>query len=210
MARTGWETMGQRNRDREEQLVNDCLSGSQDAWLSFYQQHIGLVRSIVARRLPASSHDREDVAQEVFASLVSSLRTYDPTYALSKFVAVIAERECIQRHRSATAAKRAGVNVPVDHHDGGEEEAEKLASGIPTQEEQLAGAEMTAMLRQVMRSLDRKCRELLRLKYHDELQYHEISAQLGTPSNTLAVQAKRCMDNLRAAFSRAVRKGVKL
>ncbi len=200
--------MRDRMEDQDLALVRQCLSGSEQAWNEFYGRYVGLVRSIVKRRLGSFVVDPEDVTQSVFCNLVAALSTYDPKFSLVQFVATVAERACIQLYRTRTAAKRVAFEDRVDHHDRGEEGARTLASETASQEDQLAEKEMIEILRQGLNSLEPQCRELLRLRYHDELVYGQISSVLGEPANTLAVRVKRCVQELRTAYRRLLRRGV--
>jgi RNA polymerase sigma factor (sigma-70 family) len=58
-----------------------------------------------------------------------------------------------------------------------------------------------------LRALGAACRELLKLRYFDELSYREISQQLGASDNTLAVRSKRCLAELSAGYGEQVEKG---
>ncbi len=186
------------------------MNGSERAWSEFYGKHVGLVRSVVRRKIGATSHELEDMTQETFAALVSSLNSYNPDFSLARFVCTIAERICIQHFRKSTAAKRDAETRPVDHHDGGEEGAERVASHIGSVEDRLAQSQLAVILRAGLRRLDEKCRDLMKLRYYEELPYEEISKMVGVPKKTLAVQVMRCIDQLRVDFHRLVRRGIKL
>jgi RNA polymerase sigma-70 factor (ECF subfamily) len=199
--------MGGPNEERDANLARECLEGSEVAWQRFYGRYIGLVRVIVRRKVGAYLKDLEDVTQNVFTALVSSLDSYDPRLPLDAFVSTVAARVSIQEYRRIRTAKRDAKTNPVDHHDGGEEGAKILVSALPSQEDETARSELVAMLREGIRSLDGKCRELLRLKYYDEFSYNRISEITGVPANTLAVRTKRCMDELRIFCRRLLRRG---
>jgi len=152
----------------------------------------------------------EDVTQEVFCSLVSALNTYDATYSLTRFVAIVAERICIRQYRSAKTAKRDGKTDPVSHHDDAGNGAEVLVSRLDSQEERLGQAQLIAILRGALKTLDAGCQDLLKLRYYEDLPYAEISGILGAPRNTLAVRVKRCLDALRANCRILMHKGLTL
>jgi RNA polymerase sigma-70 factor (ECF subfamily) len=196
------------DRDQDAILVKRCLSGSQTAWNDFYQKYIGLVRSVVRRRLSLSAQEGEDVSQNVFAALVSSLGNYDPSLPLHSFISTIAERVCIQEYRWSRRAKRYAVTNPVDHHDTDERDTLTLMSHLDSPEDRLAGTQLVEILRQGLRKLDPKCRQILRFRYYDELPYREIEKKLNTPGGTLAVRSKRCVDQLRVYCRRLLKRGL--
>ncbi len=199
--------MPSRSKTRDHLLVKECLSGSQEAWNEFYRRFTGLIRSVVNRYLGSTGEDLEGVSQDAFISLMSALNTYDPAHPLPKFICMITERVCIDRYRFCRAVKRHAETQPVDHHDGDENGATTLNSNIEPQDEQVARAELAYRLRLTLGNLAAKCRELLKLRYYDDLSYKEIGEILGQSANTLRVQAWRCLDELRARYEEAERKG---
>lgn len=198
---------GNTTEDRDRLLVSECLSGSERAWNQFYCRYIGLVRSIIRRHSTISPQDIEDVIQIVFTSLIRSLKDYDRAFPLPKFIFLVAERVCIQEFRRTAAAKRKGETDPVDHHDSGKENARILHSELLSQEQLLARGELLELMRHAMRSLGFNCRELLRLRYLEELPYKEIVEILGASENTLNVQTRRCLDQLGINYRALIRNG---
>ena len=133
-------------------------------------------------------------------TLFTALRTYDSQYPLSRFVCIVTERVCIDEYRRSKSAKRDGETVSVDHHDGGREGSVQLQSKHDPHWEQLERAELLQLLRGAFKSLGEKCRQLLRLRYYDELSFKEISRLLGAKENTLVVQSRRCIDELKTRY----------
>jgi RNA polymerase sigma factor (sigma-70 family) len=56
------------------------------------------------------------------------------------------------------------------------------------------------MLMGAFKELGEKCRQLVRLRYLQELSFKEIAGLLGTKEKTLAVQAGRCLRELKALY----------
>jgi len=192
-----------RNKTEDDCLVAECLSGSQQAWGEFYRRFVGLVRSVVNRRLRAYHQDCEDVAQEVFLEVMSALKTFNSDHPLPRFVCVIAERVCIDQYRYQRAAIRDGETLSVNPHNGSEDGMVILQSDSELPDEQLANAQRVHRLRLSFRELSPKCRELLKLRYEEGLPYREIAEILGASENALTVQARRCLDELRAKYTKA-------
>ncbi len=196
--------------DLEDQvLVSRCLSGARSAWDEFYRQYLPLVRHAVQRHGRHFGDDVHDTVQDVFVALYEDLKTYDPRYKLSKFVWMVAQRVCVDQYRKSTAAKRTGQRVPVDHHDGSSEGFMTLASHSDPVDSRLARAQLTEIVRAAFRDLGKRCKEILRLRYLEDLPFKEMAAILNTDKKTLAVQAGRCIDELRAYYARREREGLK-
>jgi RNA polymerase sigma factor (sigma-70 family) len=194
------------NKDRA--LVQQCLSGSRQAWDEFYNRFCILVAKAVRTKSRCKESDVQDLVQNVFLALYTSLKNYEYQYSLSRFVWMISERVCIDEFRKSTAAKRDKVTVPLNHHDGGDNEAVMVRSNLHNQEQQVAEAEMKQMLMTAFKRLGEKCRQLIRLRYLQELSFKEISGLLGEQEKSLAVQAGRCLQVLKDYYLKVEQKGV--
>jgi len=199
--------MGSPKDNDDDLLIKQCLAGYEPAWVDLYRRYCPLVKNVV-RRQRVSPQDLEDVTQDVFAQLVSSLARYDRSYSFSGFVCMIAERVCINEYRKAKRFKRDAPTDPIDHHDGDEQGLLIVTSDADCQDEKLSEAQLLEALRQALRGLGSKCRELLRLRYYNEMPYNEIASILGASENTLTVQARRCIDQLRAIWDELMREGI--
>jgi RNA polymerase sigma factor (sigma-70 family) len=194
-----WMMTGDQDTD-ERTLVEQCLSGSKKAWDEFYARYFGLIRKVAARHHRVQASDRQDVVQSVLLTLCTALRKYDSQYPLSRFVCIVTERVCIDEYRRFKTAKRNGETVSVDHHDGSQDGSVQLPSKHDPHEEQLEREELLQFLRGALKSLGEKCRQLIQLRYYEELSFKEISKLLGAKENTLAVQSRRCLDELKARY----------
>jgi RNA polymerase sigma-70 factor (ECF subfamily) len=188
-------------------LVEQCLGGSKAAWDEFYDRYLLLVRKVIFRHARCSESDMQDMVQNVFLALFTALKTYDNRYPLSRFVWIVGERVCIDEYRKAIADKRDGEHVPVNHHDHADESATMVRSNLDMQDNQVARAELLQLLRLAFTQLSDKCRELLRLRYIEELSFKEIIPLLGGKEKTLAVQAGRCLDELKTVYDQGQLEG---
>lgn len=191
------------NDDRN--LVQHCLSGSRKAWDDFYVRFVPLVRKAVQKHGYGLPSDTEDVVQDVFLALHSDLHRYDSQYRLSQFVWIVSKQVCIDHHRKWKASKRNGRTVPVDHHDSGQEGYLTVESTLDPPEDELERSQQKAFLKAGFRTLGEKCKEILRLRYLEEMPFKEIASMLGANKKSLAVQAGRCLDELRAQCAAAER-----
>ena len=199
--------MRQDEEIQDRLLVGKCLKGSKAAWDEFYDRYLPLVRKVIHSRLRCSESDMQDMVQNVFLAIYTALGSYDDRYPLSKFVWVVGERICIDEYRKGAASKRDGEHVSVNHHDHGDEDATMVRSDLDSQEEQVVKAELVSLLRLAFKRLGDRCRELLKLRYVEELSFKEIVPLLGGKEKTLAVQAGRCMDELKATYEQGRREG---
>lgn len=195
---------GSESEDRE--LVVRCLDGSEDAWKEFYARFAGLVRAVVRKHGRPRPEDVEDMTQSAFLTLATALKRYDREQSLPKFICVVAQRVAVDEYRKTRAAKRdAEAPVGIDRE---EEIGSSPLFGEPDrQDDRLEKAELVQSLRDALSSLDSKCRNLITLRYFNELSFREIAESVGANENTVTVQTRRCLESLKVKFRRLTGSG---
>lgn len=199
--------MGKPENDKDFSLVQQCLAGSEAAWRQFYSKYIGLVRNVARKRAPAQHFDLDDLVQAAFLSLTSALSAFEADNSLAHYVGMITERVVIDEIRKMKAAKRSADLQSVDHHDGSDEGSVMVISQADDQDTLLQKAETAVQLKKALQSIGDRCRELITLRYYKDLSFAEMSELMQANENTLAVQTKRCLEKMRAAYGQAERKG---
>jgi len=189
--------MDRRSRSDDQQLVSDCLSGSEAAWKEFYARFAGLVKAVARKYCSHTAQDVEDYCQAAFLTLTSVLGDYDPRQSLPRFVGVVAERVIIDEYRKARAAKRDAAVESLNYDDSGEEKSASSGEQVELQDDQLDRAQRAAQLRDALQALDSKCRRLLTMRYLDELSFKEVADAMDSTENTVTVQTRRCLEALR-------------
>jgi RNA polymerase sigma factor (sigma-70 family) len=201
----GIDLMNNKHDLQDRLLVEQCLNGSKNAWDEFYDRFLLLVRKVIHTHMRCGESDMQDMVQNVFVALFGALKSYDPHYPLSRFIWTIGERVCIDEFRKSTASKRDGETVHVNHDGHQDGTAPVLVSNFCSQEEQVSECERCQLLKRAFQRLGDLCRELLRLRFLEELSFKEIVALLGGKEKTLAVQAGRCLDELKMHYVRVER-----
>jgi RNA polymerase sigma-70 factor, ECF subfamily len=201
--------MDKRNQRQDEELVRECLSGSETAWQEFYSRFINLMRSVVRKRGNLSPEDVEDVTQSAFVSLATALANFEYGQSLPRYVCLITERVMIDDYRKRKAARRAEEREIDQHDETGAEFGATMSAHHEPPDEQVQRMELESRLRGALDSLDPGCKELLTLRYFRDLSFKEISETLGGSENTVTVQTRRCLDRLRKKFDELERKGMK-
>jgi RNA polymerase sigma-70 factor, ECF subfamily len=192
--------MAMRDENQDQLLVQSCLAGSETAWNQFYSRFVGLIRSVVRRQAGLSLSDLQDITQSTFLALATSLNNYDSKQSLARFVCVVAERVLIDEYRRTRAAKRNAETDSVEHHDGEEDGSRMVESALEPPDRQMEKAQLVSYLRGAIGGLDPRCRELIHLRYYDELPFSEIAAVIGLTENTLTVQTRRCLEKLKVVY----------
>ncbi len=189
--------MVNRSEEHDHRLVRECLAGSQNAWNEFYTRFVGLIRSVITKRAWNQPEDVEDMTQTTFMTLATALNNYDFQNSLARYVCVIAERVAIDQYRKTVAAKREAEMEDVEALD--QLPATEASTGFASPHDGLfETAELIHRLRAALETLDPKCKELVELRYLDEVSFTEIGRRIGTTENTATVQTRRCLQKLKA------------
>jgi RNA polymerase sigma-70 factor, ECF subfamily len=169
-------------RDPDGELVVRVARGDRAAFETLYRRYIRLVYSLALRRL-GDPHSAEDAAQEAFAAVWRSARTYRPERgAAAPWLYSIARNAAVDRLRS-----RMPLAAAPDSPDEG-----------PGPENR---AEHDWLRWRVHRALDELPdteREVLALAYWGERSQSEIASELGIPLGTVKTRTRSGLSRLAA------------
>jgi RNA polymerase sigma factor (sigma-70 family) len=177
-------------------LVRRATEGDQRAWDEIVERYASLVYAICTRyRL--SSHDLEDVGQNVWLLLVEHLDKLREPAALPGWLATTTAHECLRVVKAASKSDRRGNDM---------DDARQFVDDREIEEEILV-AERNATLRALFAELPERCQQLLSMLMNDPpYAYAAISETLGIPIGSIGPQRARCLDRLRrsSAFTALV------
>ncbi len=185
-------------------LIERCNRGDRKAWEEFYGRHFGMILATARKHCANDPLEAEDICQEVFISLFTALKSYDPARSIEAYILEIVRRVRISRYRKDAAVKRGGREQaprPLKTLDG-EDEGGYVAVTSPgdDQETALIKAQESHRLRKALDTLSENCRRLLGLRYDEGLSYREISVLLGVKEVTLRSQTQRCVSSLSRGY----------
>jgi RNA polymerase sigma factor (sigma-70 family) len=167
-------------------LVRACLAGDDAAWEELVDRYGRLVYSI-PRRLGFSEADAEDVFQNVFVTLLRNLGQLRDQTRLSAWLITTTRRETWRLGRRGTrrAEDELDESLPADEPDS-------LDDVLRWEREQ--------GVRQAMRRLDDRCRELLTALFLEPAtpSYEAIASRLGIPVGSIGPTRARCFKKLDA------------
>jgi RNA polymerase sigma factor (sigma-70 family) len=174
-------------------LVTRAAGGDPTAWDEIVERYGPLVWSICAR-FQLSSHDREDVAQNVWLLLVEQLGKLREPAALPGWIATTTHRECLRVVTAARKTERLGTGL---------DDALQFVDDTIIDEEILM-AERNAALRAAFAELPPKYQQLLAMLISDPpYSYAEISEKLQIPVGSIGPQRARCLERLRRSSALA-------
>lgn len=138
--------------------------------------------------------DADDLTIEAFGKAFKRLAQYTPNYAFSTWLFKIASNNCIdfmRRKRNHMLS----INKPAENEEGGEIPIEMRSDALDP-EESLVKKQKVKLMHEVVNKLKPKYKELIELRYFDELSYEEISERLGIPVGTVKAQLFRAREFL--------------
>ncbi|NCD69819.1 RNA polymerase sigma factor [Mucilaginibacter agri] len=175
------------NAKNDFQLVLKAREGDQKAYASLMQRYKDSIY-FMALKMVNNKEDAMDLTVETFAKAFDKLDKYQPDFAFSTWLFRVATNNCIDfiRKKKLNTMSLHGM---VD--DDGDERPMQIAADELNPEEFSIKKQQTQELKALVDSLPPRYRNLITLRYFDELSYEEISTQLSLPLGTVKAQLFR-------------------
>ncbi|MBU4198702.1 MAG: sigma-70 family RNA polymerase sigma factor [Verrucomicrobia bacterium] len=160
-------------------LVQRCRDNDVNAFNDLMERYKRQVFSLIYR-LVQNPSDAEDLAQEVFIKVFRNLSSYDPQYAFHTWLFKITHNTTIDFLR-----KNKTRLVSID------ENSIELEDSEPSPEEHVEIALRSELVDKVLAAVPAPYREVLMLRYQQEMPCAEIAVILGIPESTVKVRLFR-------------------
>ena len=171
----------------ERDAIARCLRGDASGFEDIHLAHAGRVMAYLLRS-GFSRHDAEDLCQDVFARVIRSLKTFDPSKgAFSAWLATIARNVARKQWR-----RRQAGEIDFDP----ELANETLASADDTAG-QAESAEAIEALDECIERLPADLQRLIRLRYVDGRTTRGIASVADSPEATVRLHLDKARDLLR-------------
>jgi RNA polymerase sigma factor (sigma-70 family) len=173
--------------------VRECVRGNEDAWAALLDRYKNLIFSIPVRRgLPRE--DAADVFQRVCLLLLAELPHLREAKALPMWLIRVTAHECERwRRQEHPYATREALGV----------ETAEIRDEQPLPEEVLAQVKQDQILRDAVRGLPPRCRQIIEMLFFEApaRPYQEVAARLGLATGSIGFIRGRCLTRLRRALS---------
>ena len=179
------------NADLE--LVNKAIKGDQAAFGKLMSRYKESVYYMVLKMVH-NRDDAEDLTMVAFSKAFNNLSNYSADYAFSTWLFRIATNNCIDFIRKKKLLTTSIYQAPDT--ESGESAQISVKDKSMTPEESIIKDQRAVKIREVILELSPKYRELIELRYFDELSYEEISAKLDLPLGTVKAQLFRAKEML--------------
>ncbi|MCP4717234.1 MAG: sigma-70 family RNA polymerase sigma factor [Deltaproteobacteria bacterium] len=184
----------------DKELVTKCLAGDEAAWTKLHARLYPSIRYVTHWQKWHFSRDKsEDMIQDVYLGIVTSLKNFHFDCSLETFAVNITKNKCISEIRRLNAVKREGEqeSMSLDERDSENMPRVPVPQTQPSFLGELQQQETADLFEKAFQDLGEKCSTIIKLKYFDNRSYDEIVGILRAPMGTVASRLKRCLLELR-------------
>ncbi len=145
-------------------------------------------------RMVNNKDDADDLTIEAFGKAFKRLHQYTPSFAFSTWLFKIATNNCIdfiRRKKMVTLS----IDRTFENSEGGEMSMDLKAEGL-NPEEHMVQKQKVKLMHDIVLKLKPRYRELVEMRYFEELSYEEIAEKLQLPLGTVKAQLFRAREFL--------------
>lgn len=171
----------------DEQLVEGCLDGSEQAWDALIEQYKNLIFSIPIK-YGLSRDDASEVFQQVCLQLLSDLSAIRDPSCLAAWLIRVTSHKCFHLGRREHVHERVDGEAGDSHLD-----LSALA------DEQVWQLEREQILREALLQISPRCRQLIHMLFYEEpaMPYEEVAVRLNLARGSIGFIRMRCLRQLR-------------
>lgn len=158
-----------KNRQREDRLIEELLSGSEEALRIFYREYGSKLRSYINLKI-GSHEDAEEVLQDALLSALDSLVLFSRRSSLLTWLYSITRHEIADYYRRRSIKTIVFSKIPV---------IERFISRSLEPDAKLMRSEYEKKVKTALSKLLPHHKEVLELKYMDDLSVKEIAVKMG-------------------------------
>ena len=176
---------------QDYKLIQMAVNGDERAYGELMGKYRDAIYFMLLKMVNNKS-DAEDLTIEAFGKAFKNIKQYTPNYAFSTWLFKIATNNCIDFIR-----KKKGNHVSIEYSNKEESEPNiNLTSTSPDPEESMINHQKTKQMREIVKKLKPRYRNLVELRYFKEYSYEEIAEELKLPIGTVKAQLFRARELL--------------
>ena len=181
----------QSHRKRDSLLVQNAMAGDQKAYSELMSLYWNSIEKTLSLKL-VSREDVEDLTIATFSKAFDKLDSYDDSFAFSTWIQTIASNTLIDFFR-----KKDQKTISIDQQQEDDEinNIDVIDNSLDP-ENHLIRVQKNKHITGVVHRLKPHYRELIILRYLDEMSYVEISKKLNMPLGSVKAKLFRARDLL--------------
>jgi len=152
-------------------------------------------------RLVSRPSTAEDLFQQTWMRVIERIQHYDPRRSFEGWLFAVAHNLAIDHLRRRQPES---LDEPLP---SGETQSNLTRSGNPSSLELLLSKERASCVLDAVSELPLAFREVITLRFEEEMKLEEISTVLGLPMGTVKTRLHRAMKTLRLIMGRKMRNG---
>jgi RNA polymerase sigma-70 factor (ECF subfamily) len=181
-------------------LVKDALAtGNQKAYAMLMDRYRDSIYFMLLKMVK-NKDDADDLTIEAFGKAFKRLHQYSPQFAFSTWLFKIATNNSIDFLRKKKT-NTFSIDKAIEGEEG-EYQIDIKSDGL-TPEEKFLKKEKIKMMRIVVEKLKPRYRQLIELRYFEELSYDEIAKRLEMPIGTVKAQLFRAREFLQEIMKKS-------
>lgn len=161
--------------------------------------------TLLIRKMIKNEEDVQDLVQEIFIKIYSSIEKYNQKYPFSAWIYKIASNHCIDFLRKKRL-QTISISYSIDDNN---EKTFDIQDNTSHPEQELINNENKNILQIAMSKLPDKYQEIIRLRHEEDMDYKGISYHLKIPIGTVKAQLFRArkllyeeLKNLKFSFNK--------
>lgn len=172
-------------------LVTRCMHGDSGAWAELVKTHHRRVYGL-CYRFTGSSHDSEDLTQEVFLKVYGNLANFDSARGSFPVWLTTLTRNLLVDHFRRSRQQRVTDSMDAGWEDSDEQPmAERMADPQRSPHDVAASKEIERMVQEALTRVSPELREAVILRDLQDLDYKEIALVLKIPEGTVKSRISR-------------------
>ena len=179
------------HRKRDSLLVQNAVAGDQKAYSELMSLYWSSIEKTLSLKL-VSKEDVEDLTIATFSKAFDKLDSYDDSFTFSTWIQTIASNTLIDFFR-----KKEQKTISIDKHKEDEDSNNiDVIDNSLDPENHLIRKQKNKHITGMVHRLKPHYRELIILRYLDEMSYAEISKKLNIPVGSVKAKLFRARDLL--------------
>lgn len=174
----------------DSQLIAETLSGNERAFRDLVNRYSSLVYNFIYR-MTGNKETADDMTQDVFVKIYKNLRLFDGNRPFKPWVLRIASNTTVSAMR-----KKVHPVTSLDALQEAEPWREWASENTPDPARQAEVRDSSRRVLQALETLEPHYKQVLLLRYQQDLSYEEIAQATETPLNTVRTWLKRGRDRL--------------
>ena len=150
-------------------------------------------------RLVRQPAEAEDLFQQTWLRVAEKIRSYDPARNFDAWLFTLARNLAFDHLRRIQPRS---LDEPLAEDSPDETMISRMASADPGPFDQLMASERASHLAAALENLPVSYREVLSLRFEEEMKLEEIAFVLGAPLSTVKSRLRRSLEQLREAFEK--------